>query len=124
MRSLAGLLSALVRDHGDRLAFVDGTATRTFRAFDEDVARLAGALAAAGVKPGDRVAAMLAAGLPTMTLLFAAARLGAIVVAINWRLAPAEIAYVLGHSEPTLALVSPRFDEAWRETGVRIPTVP
>ena len=56
------------------------------------------ALRAIGVEPGDRVAYLLP-NIPEMLVAhFAVPLAGAVLVAINTRLAPAEISYILGHS--------------------------
>jgi acyl-CoA synthetase (AMP-forming)/AMP-acid ligase II len=64
----------------------------------ERVARLAGGLADRGVRPGD-VVAILSYNCPELLeALFAANRLGAIAMPINWRLAAPEVRYILEHS--------------------------
>ena len=63
-------------------------------------ARAAGWLAAAGVERGDRVALLLANRSATLELVLGAARLGAIAVPLNTRLAPPEIAQLLDHCTP------------------------
>jgi len=66
--------------------------------------RLAGALASLGVAPGDRVAVLA----PNTHLLLEAhygvPLAGAVLVALNLRLAPAELAYMLEHSGATVLL--------------------
>lgn len=65
----------------------------------------AGMLAKAGVVEGDRVA-YLGLNRPEMIeLVFACARLGAMLVPLNWRLAPPEHAYILENAEPRLIVV-------------------
>jgi len=65
----------------------------------------ASVLAKRGVAAGDRVA-YLGLNRPEMIeLVFACARLGAIFVPLNWRLAPPEHAYILGNAEPRLLVV-------------------
>lgn len=62
-----------------------------------------------GVRPGDRVA-WLGFNAPDMlVLLFAAARLGAILVPLNWRLAPPELRYVMLDCGPRLLVTQPAF---------------
>ena len=58
------------------------------------MARVAGALAARGVRPGDRVAMLLHNGLEFPETLLACFRLGAIAVPINFRLTQSEIDYI------------------------------
>jgi fatty-acyl-CoA synthase len=64
-------------------------------------AHLAGALRdRLGVEPGDRVAHLGTNSPELLDLVFACARLGAILVPLNWRLAPPEHDYILDHCRP------------------------
>jgi fatty-acyl-CoA synthase len=73
------------------------------------VERMAAALAARGIARGDRVA-VLAYNCPEyLELLFACARLGAVLVTLNWRLAPPEWAYILEHAGARLLVHEPEF---------------
>ena len=70
----------------------------TYREFRDRVNRLAGALKAAGIRKGDRVA-MLSPNVPPMLEAhFGPMRMGAVLVTINTRLSPREVAYILNHS--------------------------
>ena len=60
-----------------------------------EIAAAATALAARGVRRGDRVAFLGLNHPSQLVLLFACARLGAIQAPLNWRLAPPEIGYIL-----------------------------
>jgi acyl-CoA synthetase (AMP-forming)/AMP-acid ligase II len=80
-------------------AFVAGEHRLTFAEFDERTNRLARALVERlGVRRGDRVAALLLNSIEFMETLFACAKIGAIFVPINFRLAAPEIGYVLADS--------------------------
>ncbi len=72
--------------------------TTTWRELRDRVASLAGALARRGVGPGDRVAVLMWNRPQFLETVLAANRLGAIAVPVNFRLAPAEVAYVLSNS--------------------------
>ncbi|MBW8269132.1 AMP-binding protein [Caldovatus aquaticus] len=67
----------------------------SYAALARDVARAAAALAARGVRRGDRVAFLGLNHPAQIVLLFACARLGAIQVPLNWRLAPPELRFIL-----------------------------
>ncbi len=58
-----------------------------------------------GVRPGDRVALLGLNRWEHVLLFFGAARLGAVLVPINWRLAADEVAYVLSDCAPKLLCV-------------------
>ena len=69
------------------------------------VARAAGYLHQAGVRPGDRVAVLAGTSSDVFEVQFACARVGAIFLPLNWRLAVAELAEVLTDAEPALLFV-------------------
>jgi acyl-CoA synthetase (AMP-forming)/AMP-acid ligase II len=76
---------------------VAGSAERvSYAELDARVDRAAAALGALGIGPGDRVAAALRSEPLFLELYFAAARLGAIFVPLNTRLAPPELAFQIG----------------------------
>jgi fatty-acyl-CoA synthase len=80
-----------------RTAVVDGDRRFTYAELWERVRRAAGALAAAGVSPGDRVA-VLAPNTPMLLeATFAVPAAGAVLVALNTRLAAGELSWILGH---------------------------
>jgi fatty-acyl-CoA synthase len=74
-----------------------------------DVAALAGALHERGVRRGDRVAVLMENSPEFLRVLFASANLGAIAVPVSFRLAPAEVAYILADSGAVALAVSDRF---------------
>ena len=73
------------------------------------VARAAAALAGLGVRRGDAVAYLGLNHPLVLVLLFACARLGAMFVPLNWRLAPREHARVLADCPPRVLFVEPAF---------------
>ncbi len=73
-----------------------------------------------GIGPGDRVAYLGLNRPLVFELLFACARLGAIFVPLNWRLAPAELHGVLDHAGAKLLFAERAYaGENWRR-----PTLP
>ncbi|MCA0401358.1 MAG: malonyl-CoA synthase [Proteobacteria bacterium] len=67
----------------------------------------AGALAALGVKPGDRVAVQVEKSIEALMLYLGAVRAGAIFLPLNNAYTPAEIEYFLADSEPALFVCDP-----------------
>jgi long-chain acyl-CoA synthetase len=67
----------------------------TYRELDERSSRVAQALLAAGVGPGDRVAYLDKNGPEQVELLFGAAKVNAVPTPVNFRLAPPEIAFIV-----------------------------
>ncbi|MBA5777200.1 AMP-binding protein [Stappia sp. F7233] len=103
--------------------------TLTYAALDRAIGRTAHWLSIKhGISRGDRLA-WLGYNAPDMlVLLFAAARLGAIVVPLNWRLAPPELAHAVADSgakllvhQPAFREMLPAIAEALRETGGEEP---
>ncbi len=84
--------------------------TWTYARLSRDVARLAAVLAGPlGVASGDRVAFLGQNHPLQIMLLFAVARLGAILLPLNWRLAPPEHAYILNDAEAKVLVADPTF---------------
>jgi len=108
--NLTGLLRDRAAAHPDRIAYVYEDQRVTFAEFDRRVDRVANALRASGVRPGDRVAILDKNSLPYVELLFAAARAGAVQVPVNYRLAPDEVAYIVGNAEAKVLVAGAEFE--------------
>lgn len=70
-------------------------------------ARLAGALAAFGVTPGDRIAAQVEKSPENLMLFLATMRVGAVYLPLNTAYTAAELDYFIGDAEPTLVVCDP-----------------
>ncbi|MDF2232883.1 AMP-binding protein [Albimonas sp. CAU 1670] len=79
------MLEAAAAARPDAEALVCGELRFTWAQLDEEVRRLAAALHAEGVGPGDRVALLLGNDAPFVVLTYAVARLGAILVPLSLR---------------------------------------
>jgi fatty-acyl-CoA synthase len=77
----------------------------TWAQIQERVSGVAAALWQRGVKAGDRIAIMMTNRPEFLETMFAASAIGAIVVPVNFRLAPDEIAYILTDSGASLLVV-------------------
>jgi len=84
----------------DREAYVDGNApTRlSFAELNDRCNRMANALLAAGVEKGERIGFLLMNSPEFMEAYFAAAKIGAVIVPLNWRLVPDELEFILKDS--------------------------
>lgn len=71
----------------------------------------AGALLAMGIQPGERVATLLGNGMEFIALFYGAAKIGAVVVPLNTRLAAAELAFILYDSGACTLFHDPEFNE-------------
>jgi len=83
---------------GGRDAVVAGDRRWTWRALDIEIARAAGTLDALGLRKGDRLAILCGNSPEFIIASHAGARLGAIVVPVNTRLATPEVAHILSDS--------------------------
>jgi fatty-acyl-CoA synthase len=83
---------------GDRVALIDGDRRLTYTEFDRRTDQLAQALRTSGVQQGDRMAGLMVNSAAFLETMFAAAKLGAIFVPINFRLAAPEVSYLLADS--------------------------
>lgn len=82
----------------------------TYAAWDDAIARTAGLLSQRhGVKAGDRVAVIARNCAEQPLLHLACARLGALFVPLNWRLAGPELEYLLGNCEPRIVFGDKEF---------------
>jgi fatty-acyl-CoA synthase len=89
----------------EKPAIVYGDRNWTYPQVEERVNRLASALIAAGVERGDRVAFLVPNIPPMLEGHFGVPLAGAILVAINTRLSPPEVAYILDHSGAKVLVV-------------------
>ena len=96
---------------GEREAVVDGERRLNYRELNQRVNRLAGALQAKGLKPGDRCTILAYNCLEYVEVIFAAAKLGLILVPLNWRLSSAELAYNLSDSGTEMLLFDSEFED-------------
>ncbi len=107
--SFCDIVAQHARNQGDVIAFTYGAAELSFAALDEGANRVANGLIALGVKPGDRVA-FLGKNHPLYFEAFVgAARIGAVMTPVNWRLAPPEVAYILDNCEARVVFVGEGF---------------
>jgi acyl-CoA synthetase (AMP-forming)/AMP-acid ligase II len=84
--------------HAERLAVVDGDVRYSWREFRARSRRMASALRRAGLKKDDRVAFLAFNSEPLLLGHFGIPQAGGIIVAINTRLSPDEVAYIVEHS--------------------------
>jgi fatty-acyl-CoA synthase len=95
---LGDLLHRTARRHPAKPAVTAGDHRVTYAAFHTAVNRTARALADRGLAQGDRLALLSHNCWQFATLTFATAKLGVVLVPVNFMLGPEEIAYILQHS--------------------------
>lgn len=100
-----GTLEYWAATRADEIAIVDGERTITWSEWDDASNRLANALAARGVGPGELIAIRSQTRHEWLFIHQAAAKLGCGIVPFNWRLTAAESRYVLQDSKATVLLL-------------------
>jgi len=123
----AGSFCDIVREHaqlsGDTIAFTFGNDTITFAQLNEGSNRVANALMALGVTKGERVS-FLGKNHPLyFEALLGAAKIGAVMTPVNWRLAAPEVAYILGNCEARIVFVGEGFAEMLAKVRSDCPKV-
>ena len=104
-QSLGDLPRRSALRHPDKLAVVDGDQRLTFAALDRAVDGAASAMAEAGLAKGDRLALLCHNSWQFAVLDFATARIGVVLVPVNFMLGGDEIAFILDHSEASAFVV-------------------
>ena len=88
-----------------KTAVRDSRRSLSYAQWHERATRLAQALAALGLQPGDRVALLAYNRLEWMEIYAALARAALVAVPVNFRLAGPEIAYIVQHSQARAIIV-------------------
>ena len=95
-----------------------------YATFDAHANRVANALLALGLKPGDRVAYLGKNSDQAIELTLGAAKAGVVFVPIIWRLAAPEVDHILADSSAAAIFVAPEFAPCVREAAARgVPVV-
>ncbi|MCP4624693.1 MAG: long-chain-fatty-acid--CoA ligase [bacterium] len=95
----------------------------SFLQFNERVNRLANAFRKLGVQKGDRIG-MLQVNCPQyIEAYFAAAKIGAIFVPLNFRATSEELAYMIGNAEATALLTGARYFDMVKKMQSQMPSV-
>jgi len=82
----------------DKVGLIDGDVRLTYRELDATIDRVAAAMSDRGLVQGDRLALLSHNCWQYVVLVFATARLGVVLVPINFMLGAQEVAFILQHS--------------------------
>ena len=118
----------VIRRHAARrpeaIALRHGERELSYGELDERSNRLAQALLARGVGAGTRVAYLDRSSPEVVELLFAASKVGAVLVPLNWRLALPELAAVLEDAQAPVLIAGPAFREVAEGVLQRLSPAP
>ena len=107
--SLAGIVRRHAAERGERPMLTCGDRVVTYAAMDARSSQVARALAAEGVGVQQHVGFIDKNGPEYFEVLFGGSKLNAINVAVNWRLAPAEMAYIVNDADVGVLVVGSEF---------------
>lgn len=107
----------------DKIAVKYGPIRHTYSEFYERVLKLADALQKSGVAKGDRVAFMVPNTPPMLEAHYGPLCLGSILVAINTRLGPREVSYILNHSGAKVLVFDSEYAPVVRAIRKDLPNI-
>ncbi|MEJ2204735.1 MAG: AMP-binding protein [Gemmatimonadota bacterium] len=121
----SALTTRATSDSGRPFLLLPGGAL-TYGEVDSQSDSLAAALAQLGVEAGDRIALVLPVCPEFVVTVFAASKLGAVIVPLDPRMPPTELQYMLRHSEAVCAVAEEQaydtaFLEVFEDLLVRLP---
>ena len=111
------------RLYGGREAVVDGHLRLTYAQFFERCDRWSAALQAFGIEQGDRVAYIAPNTHGHLEGYYAVPQIGAVIVPINFRLTPADFAYIINHSGARVVCAHSDYLDAVDSIRDEIPAV-
>jgi len=95
----------------------------TFGQFDQRVNRVANALLGLQCKKGQRIAILSENNLRYLEVYFAAAKLGLVVVPLNFRLSRDELIQIVGDSEPDVFVAGEGYEDIAASMGQLFPDI-
>ncbi|MGH9080313.1 MAG: long-chain-fatty-acid--CoA ligase [Acidimicrobiales bacterium] len=120
LRTASGLLRTWAAQTPDAPMLTLGPVTRSWGEVYRRAKRVSRSLAADGVGAGDRVAFLDRNGIEYFEVFFGCALLGAVSVAVNWRLAPSEMGVILEDAGASVLFYGPDYVAEVKELA---PTV-
>ena len=121
--TVAGMLRANAQAFADQPMLHLDDRTVTWAQHYRRACAVAGALRGEGVGPGDRIAFLDRNSIEHFEVLFGGALAGAVNVAVNWRLAPAEVAAVVDDARATVLVVHPDYLPCLAAMDSALPSV-
>ena len=122
--NIGSLLTQTARKNPNQPAIYCEDRRYTYQQFNEQVNMLANGMKQLGVLKGEKIALMMKNSDYFVFSFFAVAKLGAVVVPVNFRLTPTEIHYILKQSEAIMVVCDQEYEgfvyEAMEDTAVNI----
>jgi acyl-CoA synthetase (AMP-forming)/AMP-acid ligase II len=120
---IGSCLARNARIHPDKWAVICEGRAYTYGEFNREVNRFAHGLQALGVKKGQKMALMMKNSDFFAIAFYAAAKLGAVLVPVNFRLSAVEVNYILDHSDAVLVVCDAEYGALIEEARRDVPAV-
>src|SRR5215218_1408601 len=120
---LADMVRKRAKTRGNAIAYEFEGRQTTFAEFDINTNRVANALIALGVKPGERIAYLGKNSDIYFELLMGAMKAGVVMAPVNWRLAGPEVAFIVSDCKAPVLFVGPEFITQVRQIKNQLPGV-
>ncbi|MCM3124568.1 MULTISPECIES: long-chain fatty acid--CoA ligase [unclassified Mesobacillus] len=114
---IGSYLAQNARKTPEKLAIVCEGRSFTYQQFNEEVNKLAHGLLSLGIHKGDRIALMMKNSAQFVFAFFAGAKIGAVIVPVNFRLTASEVHYILEQSGTVLVICDDEFEEIITSAG-------
>ena len=111
------------RNYPDKTALIELPSNRqyTYREFHQRVGKVAALLTQLGVDKGDRVGVLALNSADMLALIFATWRIGAVHLALNFRLTAPELDFIIGNAEPKVVVYDQALQSTIDQLSVVIP---
>ncbi|HMK66521.1 MAG TPA: long-chain-fatty-acid--CoA ligase [Thermodesulfobacteriota bacterium] len=118
---LGGMLARNARKCPDQEGIIFKDRRITYRELDQRVNCVANALNAKGIKKGDTIGLLMPNRQEMVEIFFAAAKIGAVSVPVNIRLAYKEMAYILNNAEAKILFLTQAYLEGMETVRKDLP---
>lgn len=109
MIGLADIVRIHAAERPDVPAIVYEARTTTYADLDRAASRVANGLLAEGIRPGCRIAHLDKSTDLYFEILFGVAKANAVMVSVNWRLAPPEVEHIVNDAEAEILFVGEEY---------------
>lgn len=106
-----------------KIGVVCGNQRFTYAEFSDRVSRLASALITVGAKPGDRIAFLSTNCHRLLEAYYGVLEAGCVLLPLNIRLAPRELAFVLNDAQARILFVEPPFLPLAESFQTAVPSI-
>ena len=103
------------------IIYGDGEFTETYGELEQRSRRIAHALRAAGVQPGDAIAGLISNDNDFFDIFWAAHRLGLYFTPVNWHLQEDEVHYIVDNCDAKVLFANAQFSEIATRVAARLP---